>query len=391
MVRNDREWAQVVAVLADALDVTAERDLATLRLIADQNTDDLLAVDVFTLTGDVVSTAPDPDGFNDDDGPLFGTAGIAESSSTEVDLPLDAVSVVVRVASIVEVPNVGSRVQAFSEFVLDPVGFTAVCGSAPPLTVDVGTLLDPLTEGPSPANERPLLTNQTAWHYLGDRASIEIRWPADPYLSGQVEWAGPVQDGGRPTAGWQPLEFDGELESHVITLIAPADGDPCSMVEFSLFGDFAAVDWWTTAISGELSFGMPLTIAELDPDIGPEGLDGNDGEPVPLVLGGDPETTPPEVPQTGSCDGLPDAGPETGVGNGSTHANAEDALADFVSQPLDNGLLPPDGGYIGYGDPDGDIIVYAVEGHSEGTALTAVTVVKSGDLWMVESWSAAAC
>ena len=388
VVRNNGNWAQVVAVLADTLDVEAERDPNTLRLIAGQATDDLLAVDVLTLTGDVVSTASDPDGFNDGDGLLFGTAGIAQTSSAEIDLPLEPVSVVVRVASVIEVANVGSRVQTFSEFVLDPVGFTAVCGSEPPLTVDVGTLLDPLTDGPTPFNERPLLENQSAWHYPGDRASIEIRWPADPYLAGQVEWDEVIQDGGRPTAAWQPVEIG---EAQVITLIAPADGDPCSMVEFLIFGDTAAVDWWSTAISGELTFGMPLTIAELDPDVGPEGIDGNDGEPMPLVLSAEPETTPPEVPQTGSCDGLPDAGPETGVGNGSTHASAEDALADFVTRPLDNGLSPPDAGYVGYGDPDGDMIVYAVEGHSEGTALTAVTIIKSGDLWTVETWSAAAC
>ncbi len=410
----------VVAVTTSTLSVEViERSVADITIEASHTTDGTLLADVSTVDRVMVATAPNPDGYDPTAANPSGTAGWSDDGRLITTMALDPVPVIVRLRSVTDVPNVGQRTIGIAEFAVAATGFGEACDPQSPLPIDVGTLLGSLDEGAAPDSPEPVLINQRAWHYPGDLASIEVRRPANPQRLARVPdlITSEVAEGA-PTVSWttdpnwapfMDTASDGPspatLQAYVLTRVGLDADDPCSSAEIILFGATEAVDWWMTALSGELSFGMPLTIAELDPtsglndpDFDPDsGSDGGSGgesggeSDGDLVVDTITAIDVPTVAATGSCDGLPDAGPKVGSGSGSFHPSPEDALAHFLNeeQTTDPPLITS--GYTAYlSDTDQTRLSYVILA-DENFALTVVDVANTDEGWQVERWSGAAC
>ena len=391
VVRADQQRIGVVAATTDGVQVEEiERLLDRLRVVVNESGDDLLVADVTTLDGEVVAGAPFPDGLEAAGQPAIGTAGTTETDRLEITMEVEPIPVVVRLQ------HLGGTWLTVTEFGVDAVGFEASCGANPPVAIDVGEWLEPLQDGPAPRSRRPVLVNQGVWHHRGEQASIEIRWPADPdmtaRLSGDSLPEGEMSQFGPPplSGGYDPSSAE-EATTHQLASVDSSTTDPCAIVQISTLGQAAVVDWWSTAISGQWSFGLPLSIAELDPLAGPLGLDPDQADADAddeLVVDSVVVAERPVVAATGSCDGLPDDPPREGRVSGSAALSGPAAaLAVFVAEPVGDPPLP-DGGYTELAS-NGDVIGY-VHGPIDDPAVV-IEVERSGEVWTVVGWSAAPC
>ncbi len=384
----------VVAATTDGIElVEAERSLDGMRVVlTDTRTEDLV-VDVTTSQGVPIPSSPNPDGIGPADAPLLGTAGSTDGDRFELELAAGPQLVVVRAQ------NVGGTMLNILEFALDPIGFSEPCGTEAPLTVAVGSLLGPLAVGPSPQAVTAPLTNQQVWHYPGADASIELRWPVDPALIGRTDLTS-LGDADVLSFPRSTLGPDGD---HVLAILSPSSTqsiveDPCAILQFSVLGDPAAGEWWSSALSGQLSFGLPLSIAELDPAVGPLGDGSGSGESEDSgsddsggqdrVSGTQEATEAPRLPATGSCDGLPNDPPRSGVASQPVVADPAQALAAFVDGP--GQAMDPPLGVSGYTalliDDDNISYVYPPD-----NPVVVVNVEQTADGWQVTTWEAAPC
>ncbi len=391
VIRSGFPRPGVVAAIADAVDVVeVDRSLERIRVVVTNRANDLLLADVTTIDGAVVAGAPFPDGLDDGVEPAIGTAGSTDAERLEIDFELESTPVIVRLQ------HLGGTWLSVTEFGVASAGFDAPCGSIPPVSIEVGEHLGDLRDGAAPRSQRPALINQSVWHHAGDLAEIEIRWPADPVLTSRLADGEPTSDlllgFSPPVEGAYDASLPEESMQHLVGRLEWRGADRCSLVEISLYGRSSVVGWWSTALSGAWSFGLPLSVADLDPVLGPLGLDpeqeaaSGEGE---LVIGSAEVAALPAVAETGSCDGLPDAPPDRGPGSkGQAHDEAVSALDDFVSSgPRADPPLPTDG----YTEliRGGEVIGY-VHG-SVDDPLVVVTLTRSGNDWRVDGWSAAPC
>ncbi|MGH1490331.1 MAG: hypothetical protein ACRBK7_13235 [Acidimicrobiales bacterium] len=378
VVRNDLVYLPgVVLATTDGVAVTSAVRSDTALMVAAEAVGDLpdpADESSGMFTAEVVTTAGDL------------VTGSTPGNVVQVDMPDDGA-----VAALVRISHQGGTRVSITEFALDPVGFAEPCGSNPPVSIDVGRLLGALTEGPAPLSERDALVNQRVWHHPGEAAFIEIRWPADPAISSRltpddVDSADVISF---QTYGDPQLVPDSAI---MLALVGQSAVDPCAVVQISVYGDPAAVEWWGTALSGQWSFGFPLSIADLDPiespyenDGGRESDAGSDGS---LIVATEVVSDPPAVLERGSCDGLPDAPPKTGLGLGTISESAPEALLAFVAEESSVDPPLPVSGYTEF--PIGeDHITYAVVDGDRAIVVVEVSAVDGG--WIVEEWSAAAC
>ena len=267
-------------------------------------------------------------------------------------------------------------------FAIAPVAFATECGSEPPIAIDVGAMAGPLVTGPIIEGLNTPIGNQRVWHHPSDRADLEIRWPADPDLISRIA-VGPDQKSwgvddpyhGGPSA---PL-----ARSHAVLLLDQPAQDPCAYLQITVDGDPAVAGWWAEALSAEWNFDYPLSIAEL----APESTIDDPGQSVdgPVIVESADLTSIPTIPDTGSCDGLPDAPPEVGPGSGDAQPDPVTALTTF----LDNRphMLAPSG----YTEIviDGTVAAYAVM--DDQGVYTVVEVEEATDGWIVIGWTGSAC
>lgn len=388
LVRGGGGDHAVVAATTDGIElVDAERSLDTIEVsITDRRGEDLV-VDINTLYGRPIPGVANPDGIGPVDAPIFGTAGFTEGDRIDVALSTDSQTAVVLAQ------NIGGTMLTVLEFPLDSVGFVDICGSEPPLTIDVGSLLGPLENGPAPQASTAPLANQQVWHYPGAETSIEIRWPADPKRIGRVD-PSTIGDSKALSFARSGMEPGGD---HVLAVLEPPRSDsavldPCSILQFSVLGDPAAVDWWSTALSGELSFGLPLTIADLDPAIGPDG-GGDSGEGAPsdeLVTGTVEVDAAPRLPETGSCDGLPNDPPRAGQGSPSDPPQTDSRAALEVFLDGTGRRLDPPLGTTGYTELiiDDQNLSYV---YPSVDPVVVVNVQLGPGGWQVTNWEASPC
>lgn len=361
VVRADAELPGVVVAVTDGVEVvTAERDLEEVRVEIRDAGGDPLPVEMTTILGDPVPA----------------------------DGPVGPIPIVIRARP------AGASPVSVTELALNPIGFPEVCGTEPPVSIEVGDLAGPLEPGPAPGlAHQPALVNQQVWHHPGPFASLEIRWPADPLALARLT---PEEQAERTSFGTgvettgatgEGPYAPGPATAYVAGALDPPGSGPCRWFQVTVHGDPGTVDWWSTAISGELSFGMPLTIAELDPSLE---FDGG-GEPPPdeLIVDTQPGAEVPSVPATGSCDGLPDAPPRTGPGPGTYWATPAGALEDLLTVAPTPDVPLPTLGYTEY-PIDESNVSFAVSSH-HGGALVTVTVQHEVQGWTVTQWAAAAC
>jgi hypothetical protein len=382
VVRLGDDSRGVVLATTDGIEVpAAERSPDRVTAVVTDSTSDLLVADVTTLGGEIVPTAPDPDGFNDGGDPIFATAGSTNGDRLEIDVAVEPIPVVVRVQ------NIGGTGLSISEFALLPTSFPAECGSEPPLSIDVGELLGDLQAGPAAQATAAPLENQLVWHHAGELASIEIRWPADPDLVGglapELLVPGQAVNTSRPglIGGGEPAARSG----HVVIVTGPTT-EGCSFVQISVLGDPAAVEWWGGALSAEWNLDYPLSVADLDPTAGPDGEPGPDESE--LVIETRQASERPTVPLTGTCDGLPDAPPKSGPGPGTASGTPVDALVDFLDRASNQDINPPAGGYNEVVIDD-DRISYALL--YQDSPYFVIDALRTADGWTIERWSSSAC
>ncbi len=398
IVRLDEDRAGVAAATTDRVSLySASRNGDSLAARVDTEFDEPMFLDVTDLWGTPVDGAADPDE------PELGTAGVAVGGDR-----LEFTATIPPWPVAVRVQHAGGTRLTITEIVLDPADVAPACGSAPPVEVEVGDRLGPRTVGPSGRSSIEPVDGQGVWHHPATEASldtaVEIRWPADPKLVGRFPLGALGPDTSAVVAlgpsiissdpGWRVTG-----EHHVVLVLGPGSAsDPCALVQLSVLGDPATADWWSTALSGQSSFGLPLSVAgpDLDPLLGPDGQ-GSDGEPagsdelVAVVHDGVDPATVPRVAPTGSCDGLPDDPPRRGVGDGSGWATAAEALAAFVAGE-GSALEPPlpTTGYDEYRPAGADDARLYVFGFDD-VAIVTVDVELGDDGWRVVAWEAAPC
>lgn len=174
---------------------------------------------------------------------------------------------------------------------------------------------------------------------------------------------------------------------HVVLFLGGDAADPCSLVQVNVYGEDHVVEWWTNAISGEWGFGLPLSIADLDPAIGPDGSGGEAASSSELVVESISAVERPVVPLAGSCDGLPQAPPQTGSGLDASTAEPREALAALFEAGVSADPPLPTSGYTEV-VVDDTTISYVV---GYDYPLVVVDLSHDGRGWNVEGWSAAAC
>ncbi len=289
-------------------------------------------------------------------------------------------------------------IDEIGRFAVRSAGFVAACDSSqPPISIDVGAHAGPLEPGPiSPGRPEPLL-NQQVWHHLGDRASLEIRWPATP--SAMTEFDRDRWGESRSAQRGHPF-FDGlsseepseEFEGTVVLVVADDPNDPCSLVEVLIPGEAAVAAWWSTAISAEWQFELPLTIAEQDPAEAASVMNPNPppqtDEPLDLIVERRELAAVPTIAETGSCDGDPEAGPQVGSGSEDVHPTAEEALMGFLAEGPHG---DPPIATNGYTEVVVDGVTAAFALVWDDVAYTVIHVENGPDGWAVDSWTAAAC
>lgn len=374
-------------IAVSSLERTADKLAA---LVLDDDPDHgLLAADVTTLGGAILGDPTTTDGAQRTGPTGFGSAGIAEGSPLSFEVTLAPVPVVVRIQ------RVGGTMLSITELVVEPTGFPRSCGDTPPVRIDVGSQLGPLEAGPAPQSSVEPLVNQAVWHYPGPVNTIEVRWPADPTRLALLAPDGLLPDqipGQGPLTGAANGAEPGLSAGYVLEPVGSADragaADPCSVAQIAIYGDPAAVEWWQTALQGELSFGLPLTVADLDPALGPAGSDGAQPAPEQLVIGSDRSTQRPQVPD-GACDGLPGAPARQGTGDGTVSATAEATLEAFLAATATTTDPPlPTTGYTEV-QIDATTISYVVTGDS--SPIVVVDLSHTGAGWTVDRWAASPC
>ena len=365
----------VVLALTDGVELTeVARTVERLRVVADASTsgfDEPLEATLWTVRGEALGATTEPAG---GDGAIEG-----------VDLPPQPV--------VVRYQHVGGTSLTITELVVDAVGFARSCGSIAPVSISIEGYQGALEPGPGPGTTAPLLENQAGWHYPVDPA-IELRWPASPSLAVRVP-ADLIGDrvAGAITPGDGSISPDGaglegEVSGHALLAVDVDPHDPCSLLEVTIRGEAAAVEVWSQALTAQWTFRQPLLVEPLE---SPPGADDGVPAPGPLVGATEDGGTPPTVPLTGSCDGLPDAPPLKGAGDGSIHPDPETALARFLTrwEEAGNGGLPREG-YLEF-PVDDDTRVYVIHGHSSTEATIRVEVERQELGWQVGTWSMAAC
>lgn len=393
VVRKEPDGPVVTLATTDgitfsSLERTADRLAAV--VLDDDPARGLLAADVTTLDGTIVgdSTATDSTG---KPGPPtdFGSAGLAEGAPLSFELTLAPIPVVVRVQ------RVGGTMLSITELTVEPTAFPLACGDAPPVRIDVGSQLGPLQVGPAPQSSVEPLANQGVWHHPGPVNTIEIRWPADPTRLARLAPDGAPPDqvmGQQSGAGAANGAGPGLSAGYVLAPVEPTNdaraADPCSVVQIAIYGDAAAVEWWHTALQGEWSFGLPLTVADLDPSVGPDGSGGGLQLTDELVVGSDRSDQRPQVPD-GACDGLPGAPPQQGTGDGTVSATAETALEAFLAATAATVDPPlPTAGYTEV-QIDASTISYVVVGDRSPVVVVDLRLTAAG--WIVDHWAASPC
>lgn len=375
VVRKDAAGPAVTLATTDGVTVASlERtaDKLAVLVLDDSPNRGILAADATTLAG---ATVGDP--------------AIADGSPLHFELALGPVPVVVRVQ------REGGTKLSITELAVEPTAFPRLCGDTPPVRIDVGSQLGPLQDGPAPQSSVPALTNQAVWHHPGPENAIEIRWPADPTRLAAMAPEGLMPDvvpGQLPLAGSGNGARPGLSAGYVLAAVERSGSggttDPCSVFQIAIYGQLAAVEWWHTALQGELSFGLPLTVADLDPAVGPAGL--GDGQPAAneLVIGSDRSTQRPQVP-AGACDGLPGAPAKEGTGDGTAAATPEAALEAFLA--ANAATIDPPLPTAGYTEVqiDSSTISYVVGGNSSPTVVVDLSRNSAG--WTVDHWSASPC
>ncbi len=395
LTRHGDGQVGVVAATTDGVTMTVDR---TLELVTVDLTvggmaslpDAMATVDVLDTGGAPVEGAPLPGGLGPSDQRPFGTAGwIGDGPPAEV--PVDHEPIVVRAR------HVGGTFVSLVEYPVESVGFATACGSLPPVTIGVGDLLEPLADGPAPASDRPALPNQVVWHHRGPTASVEIRWPPDPAIVGRFDVD--AQPDGSVSVTIEPSgSADGPSTRSTVVPIDPGGAGGCELVEITVVGEASTVDWWGGALSAMWSFGMPLDISELDPALGPEGIDGgSDGGGLDtdgdgrgdLVVDTIRVEAAPRVAEAGSCDGLPDAPPRRGEATDTIWDSPTSVLVttlDSINPTLDP-PLPTDG----YTEVivDDDHISYVIGAVAD--PIVVIDAERAGDGWRLAGWEAAPC
>ena len=289
-------------------------------------------------------------------------------------------------------------IDEIGRFAVRSAGFMASCDSSqPPISIDVGAHAGPLEPGPSsPGRPEPLL-NQQVWHHPGDRASLEIRWPATPSAMTEFDrdrWgeSKSAQRGHPFFDGLSSEEPSEGFEGTVVLVVADDPNDPCSLVEVSIPGEAAVAAWWSNAISAEWQFELPLTVADLDPAEAAGMMNPNPPPPTDetpdLIIDRIELEAVPTIAETGSCDGDPNAGPQIGSGGEDVLPTAEEALMLFLGGGPHGDPPIATNGYTEV-VVDGATAAFALLW--EDVAYTVIHVETGPDGWVVESWTAAAC
>lgn len=326
----------------------------------------------------------------------FGAAFVAQSRSatTEADAPSTGTSAPNATPTSATVGS-GTSPTGTVGASPPPTGFSQSCGDTPPVQIDVGSQLGPLQDGPAPQASVEPLVNQMVWHHPGPVNAIEIRWPADPERLASMAPDGlpPGEARGQgPLTGAEAGARPGLSAGFVLGTVGPNDParttDPCSVVELAIYGEPAAVEWWLTALQGEWSFGLPLTVADLDPAVGPDGSGGGRPTADKLVIGSERSARRPQVPD-GACDGRPGAPAHQGTGDGTASATAAAAFEAFVKATA--ATTDPPLPTTGYTEVliDDDTISYIVNG--DRSPIVVVDLSRTSAGWTVDHWSASPC
>ncbi len=265
---------------------------------------------------------------------------------------------------------------AITEMVVGVVGFSEPCGVEPPITIEIGDLLQPLQTMPEQ------LPNQLRWLFQGEDASLEIRWPADPTLTTRFRL--PLDDSAPVSIINQKTTAQGAdsqiIVNEVVLVLANEPANPCSMVQINVSGSERLSDAWSSALTYQWQFEFGLNVAEVEVDPGP-----SSGEVDELIVGSTSQGPRPTVP-FGACDGLPNDPPRQGVGNNTSHPTPEQALANFIeNQPELDPPLPTTGYYQVEIDDLNSAYVYNPD------QPVVVISIASGEGWSVVSWEASPC
>jgi len=371
-----------------------------------------LYADVTDLRGQPVPGSPSPDGQGPADIRPFGTAGLTDGADRlDLDVPVGPWPVAVRLQ------HVGGTWISIAEVVVESTGFATSCGPEPPVSIEVGDRLGPLEPGPSGGSSIEPVEGQMVWHHQATddslQTAVEVRWPPDPVLAGRftLDSFGPdataVVAVGPSAPGTRPFPRVTDQQHGIVALGPGSADDPCALVQLSVLGDPPTAEWWAGALTAQWSFGFPLTVAgpDLDPRSNPSDLgsdesglevdlesDDEGGGLVVRVVEADPADVP-RVPARGSCDGLPDDPPRTGIGPGEGFPRARDALAALVAlPPSESGIDPPlpNGGYVEYVGVEADEPKrYAIGPDEAAYVLVEVELVDGA--WQVVRWEAAPC
>ncbi len=365
ILRTGARLPEVVAATTDGVTVaTTERTINELSVTVDMGP--AIAADALFLNPQAEALGPSQ--------PVGGDGGTISTDAGPVPIT-------VRVD--------GQEPAVLVEFAVEAVGFAAECGAEPPIAIEVGEMTDPRREGPI-ITDTPVLVNQRVWHHVGSLADLEIRWPADPGNLARIDATSLETSmivGGNPFA--EPDDQTPTRRLHTLLRVGPVEQAPCDVVQITVDGDSQLAGWWASALSSEWSFGFALSIADLDPDDPANGLVDQPPEgPVSLVVESVEMAGLPVIPATGSCDGLPDAPPQTGPGLADSHPDPEAALAAFVDRGPHGDPPLADSGYTGV-IVGGGIAGYAVlDGE---TAYTVVEMLEGADGWTITGWTASAC
>ncbi|MEM8708381.1 MAG: hypothetical protein AAGE98_18090 [Actinomycetota bacterium] len=378
VLRDQDEVTLVVAVTTDGVDASMVR--RTTSGIGGEITHrdaDTLAADVVVFGAPAPNSPQLTTGIDDD----LGTAGFTSRPTLDLDVPLDRFR---NATALVTIRHVGGTILSITSFGITSPGFASPCTSpSEPVNLGIGPWFDSLVDGPLPDSRWPTLANQERTHAVGDFGSIEVMRPALPEI---LPIPDPQASQDRQAITSTTTALDGfSTEENVFIGFGT---DPCDWMQFSLRGDPEAVAWWRDAITGQWTFDVPLSLADLDPAELGAATPGSPAEPVPdLVAGGRVAEQLPTVPLTGSCDGLPDAAPFVGTGPDQRTPSTVEALEAFLAtEPLD-GMLPSQG-YVVIEGPD-DTLGYVIEG--DRSAVVVIAVERGVDGWRVSRWEAAAC
>ena len=261
-----------------------------------------------------------------------------------------------------------------------------------PVLVDVGSFAGPIGDGPADPAAAPL-GNQRIWHHDGDEVDLEVLWPVTPaVVAAHDDLTFLAEEGVSIIDSYVLMEGESlpeEMQASTVVVVGQDLTDPCATAEIRVTGKAVVVDQWMNALSFQGSHGMPLSVADVEPVEQNNPTTGPAFEETTELVGAVVEfESTPTIPETGSCDGLPDAPPQTGPGIDGVFPTPVEALDAFI------GTGPhgdPPISSTGYSEivVDGETVAFAMLW--DDVAYTVVRVAQDAGGWTVDGWTGAAC